>query len=457
MSSMLRQFSALSSSSSSSATAHNTNNANINTNTPFFLRNSSRYQKSSCFVSTQGRGRNEAQSRRNKEVVVVLSSSSSTDSQSNEFDQLTKTANEAIRKAEENDNGYAASTVVVVKAAEAETSPSSTTTTTTTTTTSSSSSSSTDVDMMKKISNEQQRTTTKNSSTKKSNNNSSNWQIDFCSRPLKDDRGKKVWELLITDEDRTFEHAEYFPNNRINSVELSKALKKVVDERTVVTGEAPRKVKFFRSQMMTIITRACKECDLEPLPSRRCQTMLTWLEERMESVYKKHPGYDANSAPLMTFDAQAPKALPDALRGESWAFVALPLVGVKEEMETVKRGKAFGDLLTIDPELPDDTLIPGVVVYTARAAALSGWTKGLELSAITVDLESSSIVLETGVNESWNYAFFRRTKELRDEAREWEGVKRQTKGLHFLAIQTDSESEKTDGFWILKDVKGAQF
>jgi len=49
------------------------------------------------------------------------------------------------------------------------------------------------------------------------------WQIDFCSRPLKDDRGKKVWELLITDEDRSFEHAEFFPNNRINSVELSKA------------------------------------------------------------------------------------------------------------------------------------------------------------------------------------------------------------------------------------------
>ena len=98
--------------------------------------------------------------------------------------------------------------------------------------------------------------------------------------------------------------------------------------------------------------------------------MLNWLEERMETVYKKHPGYDPNSAPLMTFDAQAPKPLPDALRGESWAFVALPLVGVKEEMESVARGKAFGDLLNIDPDLPDDTLIPGVVVYTARAAAL---------------------------------------------------------------------------------------
>ena len=37
--------------------------------------------------------------------------------------------------------------------------------------------------------------------------------------------------------------------------------------------------------------------------------MLNWLEERMETVYKKHPGYDPNSAPLMTFDAQSAEAV----------------------------------------------------------------------------------------------------------------------------------------------------
>merc|ERR1711990_871186 len=66
------------------------------------------------------------------------------------------------------------------------------------------------------------------------------WQIDFCSRPLRDDRGKKVWELLITDDDGSFEHAEYFPNNRINSVELARALERVMTERK----EKPRRFKF---------------------------------------------------------------------------------------------------------------------------------------------------------------------------------------------------------------------
>lgn len=46
------------------------------------------------------------------------------------------------------------------------------------------------------------------------------WELDFCSRPILDDRGKKVWELLICDADRSFEYAKYFPNNKINSNEV---------------------------------------------------------------------------------------------------------------------------------------------------------------------------------------------------------------------------------------------
>ena len=103
-----------------------------------------------------------------------------------------------------------------------------------------------------------------------------------------------MWELLITDEDRTFEHAEFFPNNRINSGGIIESFAESRLETNGGNRRRPRRVKFFRSQMMMIITRACKECELEPLPSRRCQTMLNWLEERMETVYKKHPGYDPN-------------------------------------------------------------------------------------------------------------------------------------------------------------------
>jgi RNA-binding protein Tab2/Atab2 len=45
-------------------------------------------------------------------------------------------------------------------------------------------------------------------------------ELDFCSRPLLDERGKKVWELLICSPDRSFVHSQYFPNSKINSVEV---------------------------------------------------------------------------------------------------------------------------------------------------------------------------------------------------------------------------------------------
>ena len=210
-----------------------------------------------------------------------------------------------------------------------------------------------------------------------------------------DERGKKVWELLICDETRSFEHAEFFPNNRINSVELAKAIERVI----VAQGARPRRFKFFRSQMQTIITRACNDVGVDPLPSRRCQTLTTWLDWRVENVYKNDPGWDGAASPMMGFEASAPRPLPDALRGESWAFVALPLVGVKEEAEQVRANKVFGDLLEIDPNLPDDTLVPGIAVYTRRAAALAGWTKGLELGGISVDLDMGTLILDTGVSD----------------------------------------------------------
>ncbi len=45
------------------------------------------------------------------------------------------------------------------------------------------------------------------------------WQLDFCSRPILDERGKKRWELLICDENREFEHSRFFSNNQINSTQ----------------------------------------------------------------------------------------------------------------------------------------------------------------------------------------------------------------------------------------------
>uniref|UniRef100_A0A7S0RV34 Uncharacterized protein n=1 Tax=Pyramimonas obovata TaxID=1411642 RepID=A0A7S0RV34_9CHLO len=278
------------------------------------------------------------------------------------------------------------------------------------------------------------------------------WELDFCSRPIFDERKKKVWELLICDPERTFEYSEYFPNNKINSVQLRQALERVL----AIDGvNPPQKIRFFRAQMQTIITKATAEFPFKTIPSRRCVTLMNWLEERHETVYPSHPGYDANAPPLMTYELGFPQELPDALRGEQWAFVAIPLSDVMTEAKATASG-GFGDYFDtskMSGDLAPDSLIPGVAVFSKRALALAAWTNGLELAGIKSDNDSGSLVLQTGVNNQWSYAKYRRTRSSIKEAEEWEAAKKEAGGVHFLAIQTDPEAPKCAGFWMLRDYK----
>ena len=93
------------------------------------------------------------------------------------------------------------------------------------------------------------------------------WEVDFSSRPLLDERKKKVWELLICDPSGRFQFSQYFPNNKVNSAELKRCIQALLDQEG---ARPPRRVKFFRGQMKTIISRAFKDLDIPTIPSRRC-------------------------------------------------------------------------------------------------------------------------------------------------------------------------------------------
>lgn len=62
-----------------------------------------------------------------------------------------------------------------------------------------------------------------------------------------------------------------------------------------------------------------------------------WLQERLENLYKKDPGYSDKAASLFTLDLQSPQELPDNLRGEQWNFVQLPLSALQEELKQVEQ------------------------------------------------------------------------------------------------------------------------
>ena len=87
------------------------------------------------------------------------------------------------------------------------------------------------------------------------------------------------------------------------------------------------------------------------------------LEERVGTVYKQAPGYSEKATSLFVLDLGPPQDLPDALRGESWLFVQLPLSMLQQELRSVESRESFGDTFGLATagldDLPADTLIPG--------------------------------------------------------------------------------------------------
>ncbi|KAL1534004.1 Protein TAB2 chloroplastic [Salvia divinorum] len=278
------------------------------------------------------------------------------------------------------------------------------------------------------------------------------WEVDFCSRPILDIRGKKTWELVVCDVSLSLQYTKYFPNNVINSVTLKNAIVSICDELGL---PLPEKIKFFRSQMQTIITRACSELGIKPIPSKRCLSLVLWLEERYETVYTRHPGFQKGSKPLLALDNPFPMELPENLYGEKWAFVQLPFSAVQEEASSLETRFAFGATLDLDLlgiEVGEETLIPGLAVASSRAKPLAAWMNGLEVCSVEADTSRASVVLSVGISTRYVYATYKKTPVTTSEAEAWEAAKKACGGLHFLAIQEDLDSDDCVGFWLLLDL-----
>ncbi|XP_057978612.1 protein TAB2 homolog, chloroplastic [Malania oleifera] len=278
------------------------------------------------------------------------------------------------------------------------------------------------------------------------------WEMDFCSRPILDIRGKKVWELVVCDESLSLQYTKYFPNNVINSITLKDAMLGICNELGV---PLPDRVRFFRSQMQTIMTKACNELSIKAIPSKRCLSLLLWLEERYETVYMRHPGFQKGSKPLPVLDNPFPMDPPEDLFGEKWAFVQLPFSSVKEEVSLLKTRFAFGasmDLDLLGIEIDDKTLIPGLAVASSRAKPLAAWMNGLELCSIEADVSRARLLLCVGISTRYVYATYKKNLATTSEAEAWEGAKKACGGLHFLAIQEDLDSDDCVGFWLLLDL-----
>ena len=280
------------------------------------------------------------------------------------------------------------------------------------------------------------------------------WELDFYSRPVLDERQKKLWEVLICESplgptsptEAPFRYSQFTSNQEVNSIWLRDA----IEEAIAYSPTRPEKIRFFRSQMNNMITKACSELAIPASLSRRTYALNGWLQQRMAEVYPTYEGYQEGTNPSVRMMLPAPQALPDALIGEKWMFVSLEASAFEEMPEwEIDFGESFPlEMMGLEPETP----VPGLIIYSSRAMPLAGWMSGLELAFMKLDTESKpKLILETGGSDRWILANLSDGATL-TEAKKFEEAKQAAKQVHFLAVQSNPDSESFAGFWLLQEI-----
>lgn len=201
------------------------------------------------------------------------------------------------------------------------------------------------------------------------------------------------------------------------------------------------------------INIALSEVDVISKPSRCTFSLAQWLEERNRDVYPKMEGYRptlaGGPARASFLDVRTPIKLPDALRGEKYAFVALPLAEFLEGGSIDESNIGAGRLCPIDPTLPADAFVQGIVILTSRADALASWLAGTELAGFNADLRKRTLVMEADIETQ--YLMAKLNDFQREEAAAFEEGKDNLNGLHFVSVQVDDDSDPS-GFWLLRQI-----
>ena len=200
--------------------------------------------------------------------------------------------------------------------------------------------------------------------------------------------------------------------------------------------------------MRTMVQRAAEGLGLELIPSRRTYALVSWLQQREREVYPKEEGYMAGPlAPLPQAIRPVPVPLPEAARGDSWAWASLPVSALANADAWES---SFSGLVPLPSDAEAEAQVPGLRLFSAsRALALAGWLAGLE--PVRLEIVGTQLVLEASLEDRWLLATL---PEAEAEAAQqaFMAARRQAGGLQFIAVQAQESDQRFEGFWLLRDL-----
>ncbi len=272
------------------------------------------------------------------------------------------------------------------------------------------------------------------------------WQADFYRRPLKDENGKPLWELLICNARDSFKYQAFCPQSEANATWLANQF------RIASSGKLPDKIQVFRPQSLSLIETAAQHLGIAVEATRRTNALKQWLQEKAEQ-YPQMSNYTGEPYASITLDKPPPVPLAENLWGEQWRFATLPAGDIKdafvEKPIPILEMPEF--LLPFNLGIASTVSVPGVIIYGGRQSMrLARWIEESCPFALNyIAGAPDGLILEAGLIDRWIVATFE-DKEVSQSAQMYEQRKGLSKGLHFLLVQPDDSGMTYTGFWLLR-------
>ncbi len=269
------------------------------------------------------------------------------------------------------------------------------------------------------------------------------WQVDFYKRPLKDENGNLIWELLICDEQENIIYEAKCKQSEATLTWLENNIKSL--------EKLPEIIQVFRPQSVSLLTEIGKKLGIQIETTRETKALKNVLKKRASQYTITGEKYDPTK-----LEKPAPLPLPEQLWGEDWGFASInagdlvdmfinrpiPIRNLPEKLHPINLG--------ISSNIP----IPGVVITGGRKSLqLAQWleeVKPYSLNYLVTEIGiSGGLILEAGLIERYVLLTFE-DQEFSQAAQQYQQRQQDSKGLHFILVQPDNTGLTYTGIWLLK-------
>lgn len=274
------------------------------------------------------------------------------------------------------------------------------------------------------------------------------WQADFYRRPLQDQLGNSLWELVVCNTDRTVTLSVFCSQPEANSAWITQQLQQLIEK----AGRSPTQIQVFRPQSVSLLQAACQPLGITVVPTRETAALKAFLQERA-AVYRTLPHYTNQPYNPVELEKPPPLPLPENLWGEHWRFATIAAQDLVPAFQNrpipILEMPAYR--LPVQLQLASTLPIPGVIIDGGRRSMqLARWLQRAKPFALHyIPGQPDGLILEAGLVERWVLTTFE-DQEVIAAAKAFQERQQQAKGLHFLLVQPDDSGMTYSGFWLLQ-------